>query len=106
MSCTVKPVRVCASLLKTVLVILGQSTTQPVDDHKNYGRREDSPYDNQQKFHEVSLSSGHCTATPAARGYAISAELVPVRANAWGIFAHIHFVLNALRFPKTEVQPC
>jgi hypothetical protein len=54
----------------------------------------------------MSLASGHPTATPAGRGCVISAELVPVRANAWGIFAHIHFVLNALRFPNTEVQPC
>jgi hypothetical protein len=54
----------------------------------------------------MSLASGHPTATPAGRGCAISAELVPVRANAWGIFAHIPFVLNASRFPNTEVQPC
>ncbi|SIT80493.1 hypothetical protein SAMN05421665_1117 [Yoonia rosea] len=93
-------------LFKTVLVILGQSTTQPVDDHKDYGRRENSPYDNQQKFHEMSLASGHRAATPAGCGCAISAELVPVRPYAWGIFAHIPSVLNALCFQKTEVQPC
>ena len=103
---TVQPDRACASLIKPVLVILGQSTAQPVDDHKDYGRREYSPYDNQQKFHEMSLASGHPTATHAGRGCAISAELVSVRANAWGIFAHIPFVLHALRFPNTEVQPC
>ncbi|WP_157058903.1 hypothetical protein [Loktanella sp. 5RATIMAR09] len=79
-------------LLKTVLVILGQSTTQPVNDHKNYGRRQDTPYDDQQKFHAGTLASVPADATPAGLGRIRSAEMVPYRPNVRGISAYIPFM--------------
>ena len=106
MSNTVQPDRVCASLLKTVLVILGQSTTQPVDDHKDYGGRQDTPYDDQQKFHALNLASVPADATPAGIGRPISAEKVTDRPNARWIFAHVPVVRNALSSPNIEAQPC
>ena len=98
--------RTGARLLKTVLVILGQSTTQPVDDHKDYGGRQDTPNDDQQKFHEFTLAPVQADATPAGIGRPLSAEKVTDRPNARWIFAHLPVVRNALSSPNIEAQPC
>jgi hypothetical protein len=91
MSAKAQPNRTGAPLFQTVLVILGQSTTQPVNNHKNYGRRQDTPYDDQQKFHELSLASVAADATPAGLGRMRSAEMVTDRPNVRGISAYIPF---------------
>jgi hypothetical protein len=106
MSAKAQPNRTGARLFKTVLVILGQPTTQPVDDHKDYGRRQNTPYDDQQKFHALNLASAQADATPAGIGGPISAEKVTDRPNARWIFAHVPVVRNALSSPNIEAQPC
>ena len=98
--------RTGARLFKTVLVIFGQSTTQSVDDHNDYGRRQDTSYDDQQKFHGFTLASAQADTTSAGIGGPISAEKVTDRPNARWIFAHVPVVRNALSSPNTEARPC
>ena len=78
-------------LLQPILFFVGKATAQAVDDHKNYGRRKDTPYDDKQKFHAPNLKGLQGIATPASLSRRKSAEMATIGSIPGGIFAHIPF---------------
>lgn len=91
-------------LLKPVLVVIVQPAAQPVDDHENYGGRQDAPDDNQQKFHSVNLAALSTLAIPATVGRPLSAEMATNGSNLSGISAYVPFLQGAAMVPTSEKE--
>ena len=76
-------------LLKPILIFIGKTTAYAVDDHKDYGRRKDAPYDDQQKFHAFNLKGPRPLDTQARLSRPKSAEMATNCSKRAGIFAHV-----------------